>query len=145
MCGGDLDLTSRQAPIASFSLSEFQFNSSYSPVNLSVAIIALGLVISPPFTSALVETYGRTVVMMASTAVALVASGCTSISEQTIGGCMAARFFQGFGAGPGTSARLAIINNSSWEHEHDFRIGVWAMSIKHWKRARWFEYVPLRT
>jgi MFS family permease len=105
-----------------------QFDASYSTVNWSFAISAFGLALGPLFTSALAETYGRRIVMMASTAVALVASGCTSIHGESIGGYMAARFFQGFGAGPAANVGLAIINDISWEHERGFRIGLWAMS-----------------
>ena len=41
---------------------------------------------------------------------------------------MAARFFQGFGAGPAANVGLSIINDISWEHERGFRIGLWAVA-----------------
>jgi MFS family permease len=41
---------------------------------------------------------------------------------------MAARFFQGFAAGPAANVGLSIINDISWEHERGYRIGLWAMS-----------------
>ena len=116
------------APIASFSLLEVQFNASYAQVNWSFAIAALGLVFGPLATASLAETYGRRIVMIVSTTVAVIASGCTSIRGQSIGGYMAARFFQGFGAGPAANVGLSIINDISFEHERGFRIGLWAMS-----------------
>lgn len=61
--------------------------------------------------------------------VALIASGCTSITNLGYSSYMAARFFQGFGASPAATVGLGIINDISFEHERGFYIGLWAMSI----------------
>ncbi|OAG38106.1 hypothetical protein AYO21_07696 [Fonsecaea monophora] len=116
------------APVPSFSLLEEQFDASYNQVNWSFGISAFGLAFGPLVTSSLAETYGRRVVTIAATAIAVLASGCTSIKGQSIGQYMAARFFQGFAAGPAANVGLSIINDISWEHERGYRIGLWAMS-----------------
>lgn len=112
-------------PIPSFSLLELQFDASYDQVNWSFAISCFGLATSPLFTASLADTYGRRIVTVASTAVAVLASGCTGIKNQSISGYMAARFFQGFGAGPAANVGLSIINDISFEHERGFRVGLW--------------------
>lgn len=114
------------APIPSFSLLEVQFDASYNQVNWSFAVSAFGLAFGPLLTASLADTYGRRMIMIASTAVALLATGCTTIIGQSISGYMAARFFQGFGAGPAANVGLCIINDISFEHERGFRVGLWA-------------------
>ncbi|KIY00945.1 uncharacterized protein Z520_03611 [Fonsecaea multimorphosa CBS 102226] len=116
------------APVPSFSLLEEQFDASYNQVNWSFGISAFGLAFGPLVTSSLAETYGRRVVTIIATAIAVLASGCTSIKGQSIGQYMAARFFQGFAAGPAANVGLSIINDISWEHERGYRIGLWAMA-----------------
>jgi len=116
------------APVPSFSLLEEQFDASYNQVNWSFGISAFGLAFGPLITASLAETYGRRVVTIVSTSIAVLASGCTAIKGQSIGQYMAARFFQGFAAGPAANVGLCIINDISWEHERGYRIGLWAMS-----------------
>jgi MFS family permease len=77
----------------------------------------------------LADIYGRRIVMIGGTIIALVASGCTSIQGISLNGYMAARFFQGIGASPAATVGLSIINDLSFEHERGFRIGLWVMAI----------------
>jgi MFS family permease len=116
------------APVPSFTELEVQFDTTYTKVNWSFAVPCLGLAIGPLITSSLAETYGRRIVLIASTAVAVVASGCTSLHGNSLSGYMAARFFQGLGAGPSANIGLTVINDLSFEHERGFRVGLWAMS-----------------
>ncbi|KAJ5219302.1 MFS transporter [Penicillium cinerascens] len=116
------------APVPSFTELEVQFDTTYTKVNWSFAVPCLGLAIGPLVTSSLAETYGRRIVLIASTAIALVASGCTSLKGNSLSGYMAARFFQGVGAGPSANIGLTVINDLSFEHERGFRVGLWAMS-----------------
>ena len=67
--------------------------------------------------------------MIAGTVIAIIASGCTSIRGISLGGYMAARFFQGIGSSPAATVGLSIINDISFEHERGFRIGLWVMAI----------------
>jgi MFS family permease len=117
------------APIPSFSLLQEQFNATYTEVNWSFAIPSLGLALGPLFCSSLADIYGRRIVMIGGTIIALVASGCTSIQGISLNGYMAARFFQGIGASPAATVGLSIINDLSFEHERGFRIGLWVMAI----------------
>jgi MFS family permease len=117
------------APIPSFAQLQDQFGATYTQVNWTFAIPSLGLALGPLFCSALANIYGRRVVMIGGTVIALVASGCTSIQGISLHGYMIARFFQGFGASPAATVGLSIINDVSWEHERGFRIGLWVMAI----------------
>jgi MFS family permease len=117
------------APIPSFSLLQEQFDATYTQVNWTFAIPSLGLALGPLFCSSLADIYGRRVVIIGGTMIALIASGCTSIHGINISQYMAARFFQGFGCSPAATVGLSIINDVSWEHERGFRIGLWVMAI----------------
>jgi hypothetical protein len=117
------------ATVPSFLLLQEQFGASYSEINWTLAIPALGLAVGPLFCSALADTYGRRLVMTVGTCVALIASGCTSIKGISYSGYMAARFFQGFGSSPASTVGLSVINDISFEHERGFRIGLWVMAI----------------
>ena len=116
------------APIPSFGYLQTQLNIDYSQVSWSFAIPCLGLAAGPLLVGALADTYGRRPFLIASTALAVVASGCTSIKTLSFGGYMAARFFQGLGAGPAANIGLVIINDVSWEHQRGFRVGLWTIS-----------------
>lgn len=113
------------APIPSFGFLQTQLNISYSQVSWSFAVPCLGLAVGPLLVGALADTYGRRPVLIASTALAVLASGCTSIKSINYGGYMAARFFQGLGAGPSANIGLLIIHDVSWEHQRGFRVGLW--------------------
>ena len=117
------------APIPSFALLQEQFDATYTEVNWTFAIPSLGLALGPLFCSALADIYGRRIVIIGGTCIALVASGCTSIHGISLHGYMVARFFQGFGASPAATVGLSIINDVSFEHERGFRIGLWVMAI----------------
>jgi len=116
------------APIPSFSFLQEQLNISYSQVSWTFAVPCLGLALGPLLAGALADTYGRRPVLIVSTALAVVASGCTAIKTIGFGGYMAARFFQGLGAGPSANVGLVIINDVSWEHERGKRVGMWAIA-----------------
>ncbi|KAI9745925.1 MAG: hypothetical protein M1818_000606 [Claussenomyces sp. TS43310] len=118
------------APNPAFTLLQAQFgNASYTQVNWTFAIPSLGLALGPLFTTALADICGRRPVLLAGTALALVASGCCAIRNLGFSGYMAARFFQGFGASPAATVGLGVINDISFEHERGFRIGLWVMAI----------------
>ncbi|EXJ93259.1 hypothetical protein A1O1_01650 [Capronia coronata CBS 617.96] len=116
------------APIPSFGFLETQLNIDYSQVNWTFSIPCLGLATGPLIVGALADTYGRRPILIASTALAVVASGCTAIKSINYGGYMAARFFQGLGAGPAANIGLVIINDVSWEHQRGFRVGLWTVA-----------------
>jgi MFS family permease len=115
-------------PIPSFGFLQDQLDINYSQVSWSFALPCLGLAAGPLIVGALADTYGRRPVLIFSTALAVIASGCTSIKSINYGGYMAARFFQGLGAGPAANIGLVIIYDISWEHERGFRVGIWTIS-----------------
>ncbi|EED14835.1 MFS transporter, putative [Talaromyces stipitatus ATCC 10500] len=116
------------APIPSFGFLEEQLNINYSQVSWTFALPCLGLAIGPLLVGSLADTYGRRPVLIACTALAVVASGCTSIKTINYGGYMATRFFQGLGAGPSANIGLVIIHDISFEHERGLRIGMWTIA-----------------
>lgn len=116
------------APIPSFGYLEEQLNINYSQVSWSFALPCLGLAVGPLLVGALADTYGRRPVLIACTALAVLASGCTSIKTINFGGYMAARFFQGLGAGPSANIGLVIIHDISFEHERGLRVGMWTIA-----------------
>lgn len=116
------------APIPSFAFLQEQLNIDYNQVSWSFALPCLGLAAGPLLAGALADTYGRRPVLITATSLAVVASGCTSIKTINYGGYMAARFFQGLGAGPAANVGLVIINDVSWEHERGTRVGMWTIA-----------------
>jgi MFS family permease len=116
------------ALVPSFTLLQVQFDATYTQVNWTFAVPALGLASGPLLLSALADIYARRVVIILGTCIALISSGCTSIRGISFDGYLVARFFQGFGIGPAANIGLSIVNDISWEHERGFRVGLWAMS-----------------
>lgn len=113
----------------SFILLQDQFNATYTQINWTLAIPALGLATGPLFWSSFADIYGRRLIFILGTSFALIASGCTGLKNISYGGYMAARFFQGFSVSPAATVGLSIINDISWEHERGFRVGLWVLAI----------------
>lgn len=80
---------------------------SYSQVNWTVAIPALGLAVGPLFWSSLADIYGRRIIFIIGTLISLVATIGAAVATN-YGGYMAARFFQGFGVSPGATVGMAV-------------------------------------
>lgn len=116
------------ATIPSFAALMVQLNVDYSHVNWTFALPCFGLAVGPLLVGALADIYGRRPVLILSTCVAVIASGCTAINGISFGGYMAARFFQGLGAGPAANVGLCIINDLSWQHERGTRVGLWTIA-----------------
>lgn len=105
-----------------------QLDVDYNHVNWTFALPCFGLAVGPLLVGALADTYGRRPILILSTCIAVVASGCTAIKDINFAGYMAARFFQGLGAGPSANIGLCIINDISWEHERGTRVGLWTIA-----------------
>lgn len=95
----------------SFPSIQAQYNISLAQVNWTVAIPALGLAVGPLFWSSLADIYGRRIIFLIGTVIALGSTIGAALAD-TYGGYMAARFFQGFGVSPAATVGLAIINES---------------------------------
>ncbi|KPI41790.1 putative transporter [Cyphellophora attinorum] len=114
--------------IPSFAFLMVQLDVDYNHVNWTFALPCFGLAVGPLLVGALADTYGRRPVLILSTCIAVIASGCTAIEGINFAGYMAARFFQGLGAGPAANVGLCIINDLSWEHERGTRVGLWTIA-----------------
>ena len=80
--------------VPSFPDLQEKFGISYSQVNWTVAIPALGLAVGPLIWSSLADIYGRRVIFIVGTTMALAATiGAGKASDYA--NYMAARFFQG--------------------------------------------------
>ncbi|RMZ81297.1 hypothetical protein DV737_g2573, partial [Chaetothyriales sp. CBS 132003] len=114
--------------VASFPDLQEQYNISYSQVNWTVAIPALGLAVGPLIFSSSADIFGRRIVFIFGT---LMAFGATvgAAKAPSYGGYMAARFFQGLGVSPASTVGLATINDMFYEHERGFKIGLWVLAI----------------
>ena len=95
--------------IPSFPEIQELYDISYSQVTWTVAAPSLGLSFGPLLWSPLSEIYGRRIVFVIGTMIALSATFGTAVAK-TYPIYMAARFFQGLGASPGGSVGMAIIN-----------------------------------
>ncbi|KAL4974747.1 major facilitator superfamily domain-containing protein [Aspergillus desertorum] len=114
--------------VPSFPALQSQFSISYSEVNWTVAIPALGLSVGPLFWSGLSDIYGRRIVFIVGTAIAL-ASTLGAAAADNYGGYMAARFFQGFGVSPGSSVGMAVVNDLFFDYERGQKLGLWVLAL----------------
>ncbi|KAK6381314.1 hypothetical protein LTS17_004371 [Exophiala oligosperma] len=114
--------------VASFPELQEQFNISYSQVNWTVAIPALGLAVGPLIFSSLADIFGRRIVFIFGTLMALAAT-IGAAKAPNYGGYMAARFFQGFGVSPASTVGLAAINDMFYEHQRGQKTGLWVLAI----------------
>lgn len=114
--------------VPSFADLQEQYAITYSQVNWTVAIPALGLAVGPLIWSSLADIYGRRIIFIIGT---LMAFGATigAAKAPNYGGYMAARFFQGLGVSPGATVGLAVINDMFFEHERGQKVGLWVLAI----------------
>ncbi|KAH8697835.1 putative MFS transporter [Talaromyces proteolyticus] len=114
--------------VPSFAEIQDQFNISYSQVNWTVAIPALGLAVGPLFWSSLSDIYGRRLIFIIGTIVALVSTIGVAVAD-TYGGYMAGRFFQGFGVSPASTVGMAVVNDLFFDYERGQKLGLWVLAI----------------
>lgn len=114
--------------VPSFPDLQDQYAATYSQVNWTVAIPALGLAFGPLIWSSLADIYGRRVIFMIGTLMAFAAT-IGAAKANNYGGYMAARFFQGLGVSPGATVGLAVINDMFFEHERGSKVGLWVLAI----------------
>lgn len=93
--------------VPSFAEIQNQYGINYSQVNWTVAIPALGLSVGPLIWSSLGDIYGRRLIFLLGTSIALVSTIGAAVAN-SYGGYMAARFFQGFGVSPASTVGMAI-------------------------------------
>ena len=93
--------------VPSFPAIQEQFNISFSQVNWTVAIPALGLAAGPLIWPSFSDIYGRRIIFIIGTIISLAAT-CGAAVAPTYGGYMAARFFQGLGVSPAATVGMAV-------------------------------------
>ncbi|KAL9102149.1 MAG: hypothetical protein Q9163_002680 [Psora crenata] len=101
---------------------------TYSQVNWTVAIPALGLAVGPLFWSSLADIYGRRIIFVIGTIISFAAT-VGAAKPGNYGGYMAARFFQGFGVSPGATVGMAVVGDLFFEHQRGQKLGLWVLAI----------------
>ncbi|KAJ9664904.1 hypothetical protein H2201_004956 [Coniosporium apollinis] len=114
--------------VPSFPELQEQYGLSLAQVNWTVAVPALGLAVGPLIWSSLADIYGRRVIFIVGTIIAL-ASTIGAALAPTYSGYMAARFFQGLGVSPAATVGLAIINDCFFEYQRGAKVGLWVLAI----------------
>ncbi|OGE53086.1 hypothetical protein PENARI_c008G10144 [Penicillium arizonense] len=114
--------------VPSFTEIQDQYQISYSQVNWTVAIPALGLSVGPLLWSSLGDIYGRRAVFLTGTLIALV-STIGAAAADNYSGYMAARFFQGFGVSPASTVGMAVVNDLFFDYERGQKLGLWVLAI----------------
>jgi MFS family permease len=108
--------------VPSFTEIQNQYQISYSQVNWTVAIPALGLSVGPLIWSSLSDIYGRRLIFLIGTTIALVSTIGAAVAD-SYSGYMAARFFQGFGVSPASTVGMAVGKSC------DYPIGMYLLMI----------------
>lgn len=114
--------------VPSFAKLQKELEISYAQVNWTVAIPALGLAVGPLFWSSLSDIYGRRVIFIIGTLIALISSVGAALANN-YGGYMAARFFQGLGVSPGATVGMAVVNDMFFDYERGEKLGLWVVAI----------------
>lgn len=114
--------------VPSFPELQTQYNASLGQINWTVAIPALGLATGPLIWSSFADAFGRRIIFIIGTVIALVSS-IGAAKASSYGGYMAARFFQGLGVSPAATVGLAIINDCFFEYQRGQKIGLWVLAI----------------
>ncbi|KAF7173595.1 hypothetical protein CNMCM5623_005856 [Aspergillus felis] len=114
--------------VPSFPELQSQFSISYSEVNWTVAIPALGLAVGPLFWTSFSDIYGRRTIFITGTIIALVSTIGVAVAS-SYSGYMAARFFQGFGVSPAATVGMAVVNDLFFDYERGQKLGLWVLAI----------------
>lgn len=93
--------------VPSFAEIQDQYQITYAQVNWTVAVPALGLSVGPLIWSSLSDIYGRRLIFLIGTTIALVSTIGAAVADN-YSGYMAARFFQGFGVSPASTVGMAV-------------------------------------
>lgn len=114
--------------VPSFAKLQEELEISYAQVNWTVAIPALGLAVGPLIWSSLSDIYGRRLIFIIGTLIALISSVGAAVANN-YGGYMAARFFQGLGVSPGATVGMAVVNDMFFDYERGQKLGLWVLAI----------------
>lgn len=114
--------------VPSFGMLQEQYSITFAQAAWTVAIPALGLSVGPLIWSPLADTYGRRIVFITGTTLALIATVWSAVAK-SYSSYMGARFIQGLGVAPASTVGMAIINDLFFEHERGQKVGLWVLAI----------------
>lgn len=114
--------------VLSFPQLKSRYSLTDTQVDWTVAIPALGLSIGPLFWSSLADVYGRRIIIVIGTAVALIATVGSAVAPN-YAGYMTARFVQGFGVSPAATVGMAVINDLFFDYERGQKLGLWVLAM----------------
>ncbi|KAJ5609329.1 Major facilitator superfamily domain general substrate transporter [Penicillium herquei] len=114
--------------VPSFTEIQAQYQINYSQVNWTVAVPALGLSVGPLIWSSLSDIYGRRLIFLVGTTIALVSTVGAAVAD-TYSGYMAARFFQGFGVSPASTVGMAVVNDLFFDYQRGQKLGLWVLAL----------------
>ncbi|CAI7654520.1 unnamed protein product [Penicillium bialowiezense] len=114
--------------IPSFTQIEKRLGINYAQTSWTISLPSLGLAIGPPLWSSLADIYGRRIVFIAGSVIALVSTIGIAVTTN-FKGYMAGRFFQGVGVSPSAAIGMAIVGDLFFEYERGQKLGLWVMAM----------------
>ncbi|KAE9579933.1 Polyamine transporter 4 [Colletotrichum fructicola] len=111
---GLLSIYLTTAPVASLPLLQEHFNISHSKLKWSLGVPSLGLAIVILLFAGFSDIWGRRPVLLGTTLIALVATGCTTTANLPYGAYLVLRLLQGIGAGPALNVGFAIVQDITY-------------------------------
>lgn len=93
--------------IPAFAQIEERLGICYAQTSWTISLPSLGLAIGPPLWSSIADIYGRRIVFIIGSVIALVSTIGTAVTTN-FSGYMAGRFFQGVGVSPSAAIGMAI-------------------------------------
>lgn len=126
---GFLSIYLTTTPVASLPLLQEHFGITYSEVNWSLAVPSLGLAVGIVLFAGFSDIWGRRPVLIGTSLIALVATGCTTAANLPYGAYLVLRLLQGVGAGPALNVGFAVVQDITYEHERGFKTGLWVLAI----------------
>ncbi|KAK2729514.1 major facilitator superfamily transporter [Colletotrichum kahawae] len=126
---GFLSIYLTTAPVASLPQLQEHFNITYSEVNWSLGVPALGVAVGILLFAGFPDIWGRRPVLLGTTLIALEATGCITAANLPYGAYLVLRLLQGVGAGPALNVGFAIAQDITYEHERGCKTGLWVLAI----------------
>ncbi|RAH64598.1 MFS transporter [Aspergillus aculeatinus CBS 121060] len=116
------------SPIPLYSQTEQRFGVGYQETSWSVALPSVGFALGPLLLCPIADIYGRRIVFIGGSLVALVAT-IGLATTTSFEGYLVARVFQGIGVSPSSATGLAIIGDLFFDYERGQKMGLWVLAI----------------
>lgn len=122
--------------IPSFTQIEQRLGINYAQTSWTISLPSLGLAIGPPLWSSLADIYGRRIVFIAGSVIALVSTIGIAVTTN-FKGYMAGRFFQGVGVSPSAAIGMAIGERIFYDDQFQFlTTSSWRSFFRVWTRPK---------